>query len=479
MDPTQIRALTLIEVRDAIARGELTSEAATKAALEQAQRFDADYALFITLTPELAMEQALAADRARQQGQSLGPLHGVPITVKDNIDTAGILTTAGAKVLKDRVPSENATAVDKVFAAGAVMLGKTNLHEMALGGTSTNPHYGAVRNPWDPSRIPGGSSGGSAAAQSLQIGYASLGTDSAGSVRMPASLCGLVGLKQTHGIVSLKGCVPTGTRSTDHIGPMTRTVADSALMLSVMQGYDPGDPDSTPRMPDPYPPLDNLQGLTVGIPETYFWEELDPEVEAVCRRTVDIMQAAGAQLVPVALETLDLMPLGRLISAPEWLMFHEPYLQSQPEDYGEDIRYRLMMGRYMLATDYVRAARARRLFVEDFSQALRQVDVMVMPTMSIPAHTIGATTVSIGGVETPLYSSGNPMLIRNTYGANQAGVPAISLPAGFTSQNLPVGIQFVAAAFQDHKLLSIASVMERLLGVETTPPIVAQALATV
>jgi len=237
MSDTDMRALSLVQVRDAIAAGELTSESVTAACIEQAHRFDSEYALFITLTAEEALVEARRADAARASGKPLGPLHGVPITLKDNLDTAGVRTTAGAKVFHDRVPTTDATVVAKLKAAGAISLGKTNMHEMALGGTSTNPHYGAVRNPWDATRIPGGSSGGAAAAQSFQMGYAGLGTDSGGSVRMPASLCGLVGLKQTHGLVSLAGCVPTGTWSTDHIGPITRSVPDAALMLSVVAAF--------------------------------------------------------------------------------------------------------------------------------------------------------------------------------------------------------------------------------------------------
>ena len=240
MTPAELRALTLIQARDAFAAGEVTSEALVNAAVDQARQYAAEYALFITPTFDQALAAAHEADRLRTAGLPLGPLQGVPITIKDNIDTAGVRTTGGARVFADRVPTEDATVVTKLTAAGAISLGKTNMHEMALGGTTTNVHYGAARNPWDASRIPGGSSGGAAAAQSLQIGYAALGTDSGGSVRMPAAICGLVGLKQSHGLVSLRGCMPTGTWTNDHIGPLTRTVADAGLMLSLMQGYDGG-----------------------------------------------------------------------------------------------------------------------------------------------------------------------------------------------------------------------------------------------
>ncbi|GAB4380794.1 MAG: amidase [Elainellaceae cyanobacterium] len=466
-----IPGMTLIEVRDAIASGELTSEEVTQTAINYAQRFDKDYGLFITLMAESALEQAKAADLARSMGVNLGPLHGVPITVKDNIDTAGIPSTAGAAIFRERIPAYDATVVANLRQAGAIMLGKNNLHEMALGATSTNPHYGAVRNPWAKDCIPGGSSGGSAAAQSLQIGYASLGTDSGGSVRIPASLCGLVGLKQTHGVVSLSGCIPTGIWSTDHIGPITKTVTDAALMLSCMQSYDPTDPDSTPRMPDFYPPLETLAGLKVGIPEQYFWEELDPEVEQICRNTVALMQEAGAEVVPISLESVDLLDVARIAALAEAYVFHEPYLQSHEQDYGEDIRYRLLTGRYVLASDYIRSTRARRVFMEEFNQSLKTVDVMVTPTVPVPAPAIGAETVTIGDRKVLLSNPGITLLARNTFPANQAGTPAISLPAGLTESGLPVGFQLMAAAFQDYKLLAIAAVMENLLHFDPTPPI--------
>jgi aspartyl-tRNA(Asn)/glutamyl-tRNA(Gln) amidotransferase subunit A len=467
-----LRALTLSQVRDGIATGAWTSEDVTLAAIEQADRFDTEYKLFITRTSERAVEEAQAADRARQAGRPLGPLHGVPITVKDNIDTAGVLTTAGAKVFADRVPTTDATVVRQLKQAGAISLGKTNMHEMALGGTSTNPHYGAVRNPWAADRIPGGSSGGAAACQALQIGYAALGTDSGGSVRMPAALCGLVGLKQTHGLVSLSGCVPTGTWSTDHIGPHTRTVRDAQLMLELMLGFDSTDPDSVATAAMPTQPLHDLTGVTVGVPERYFWEKLDPQVDRICRGRLAVMAEAGAKLIPVALQTIDLLLLARQAMLAELYVFHEPYLRERAEDYGDDIRYMLLAGQYILAHDYVRAGRLRRLFMQECAQVLSQVDVLAMPTVPIPAPPIGATSVTVEGEEVPLSGRGSWTLARNTFPFNQAGVPAVSVPAGLTSDGLPVGLQLVAGALQDFQLLAIAQVLEDLLPVETTPPVV-------
>ena len=467
-----ITSLSLIAARDALAAGELSAKAATEAALARAERFNDSHKLFITLTPEAALAQAQSADAARAAGRSLGPLHGVPITVKDNIDVAGVRTTAGSKVLAERVPATDAFAVAKLRAAGAVLLGQTNMHEMALGGTSANPHYGAVRNPWAPDYIPGGSSGGAAACVALGVGYGALGTDSAGSVRIPASACGLVGFKQTHGLVSLSGLVPTGVYSSDHIGPLARSVADASLLFDVMAGYDPTDPDSTDRRPDAAEPLAGLAGLRFGLPEAYFWEGVEQEVAEICRAVVDRLQQAGAAIVPVAFETVDLISLIRPSLAAEQYLFHEPYLRERAADYGEDIRYRILASQYVLATDYIRALRARRLLIEEFARVTATVDAVVTPTLMIAPHRIDATAVEVNGER--LLLSGplgvNP-LIRNTSPLNQCGQPAISLPVGLTAAGLPVGLQLFAGAFADRRLLAIAALVEQLIGFDATPPV--------
>ncbi len=464
MTNDEIRSLSVVELRDAIATGRVTAEAATLAAIEQAARFKDSHALFVTYTPDRALADAQAADAAQAAGKPLGPLHGVPITIKDNIDVAGVRVTSGSKVLANRMATEDATVVAKLKAAGAIVtMGQTNMHEMAAGGTSTNVHYGAVRNPWDPERIPGGSSGGAAACVSLHIGHAALGTDAGGSVRGPASLCGLVGLKQTHGLVSLKGLVAAANWSVDHIGPLTRDVEDAKLLLHLLQGYDPADPESNPKTAEPHPPLAGLKGVRVGVPETVFWEGLDPEVEHTCRATVALMAEAGAEIVPLTLETIGLLTISRPASMVDSLVFHEPYLREHPEDYGEELRHRLMASQYVLASDYVRALRVRRLWTEECTQVLHTVDVMAMPTRSAPAHLIGDPAAS--------------QPLSNTSPFNQAGVPAISLPAGLTTGGLPVGFQLVAPAWQDYRLLAIAGVVERLIGFDTTPPVIRTAVA--
>lgn len=440
MTNDEIRSLSVIQLRDAIASGSVSATAATAAAIEQAGRFKDSHALFVTYTPDKAMAAAVAADAAQAAGKPLGPLHGVPITIKDNIDVAGVPVTSGSQVLAARIATEDAAVIAKLKAAGAIVtLGQTNMHEMAAGGTSNNPHYGTVRNPWAPDRVPGGSSGGAAASLALQVGHAALGTDAAGSVRMPACLCGLVGLKQTHGLVSLKGLVAAGNWTVDHIGPFTHSVADAQLMLQVMQGFDAADPESNPKAAPAFPALDNLRGLKVGLPQNYFWDGLDPEVEGACRAVVEQMRKAGAELVPLSFQQIDLLALARPAMAADGWLLHEPYLREHPDWYGEDIRYRYMAGQYVTAEDYVRALRVRRLVTEEIAAVLGTVDVTVMPTMPAPATLI----------EPPSGGPINAAPMQNTMPFNQSGLPAVS----------------------------IAAVVEGLIGFNPTPPVLRQAVA--
>jgi aspartyl-tRNA(Asn)/glutamyl-tRNA(Gln) amidotransferase subunit A len=265
--------------------------------------------------------------------------------------------------------------------------------------------------------------------------------------------------------------MPTGTWSTDHIGPLTRTVADAALMLSILQGFDPKDPDSSDHVAPPFAALESLQGVTVGVPEGYFWENLDPEVERICRGSLRLMQEFGARIIPVKLDTVEPLAIARPALMCEAFVYHEPHLRDHADDYGEDLRYRLLAGQYVLAVDYLRALRARRLFVDELSRVLDVVDVLATPTLPVPAPLIGATTIELGGRSVPLSGPVGSAMSVNTHPANQAGVPAISLPTGCTPDGLPIGFQLMAAAFQDWKLLSIAAFLESVTRFNTMPPI--------
>jgi len=459
-----IVALSLDGTRAAVRDRELTALEVTEAALAQAERFDGSHRLFISRDDDAARTAAADLDAATAAGRIVGPLHGVPITVKDNIDVAGFATTAGSLVLRDRRPAVDATAVARLRAAGAVIVGKTNMHEMAMGTTSDNPHYGAVRNPWDPTHIPGGSSGGSAAAVALRVGSASIGTDGGGSVRIPSACCGLVGLKPTHGVVPLTGLVASGSQHVDTIGPHTRTVADARLLLTVLTGPDEHDVHSASRPCAEATPLSDLRGLTVGLPQTPFWTGLDPEVEACARRVVELMAACGASVVPVETRMGELLPLLRVLKSAESYVLHAPMLQEHPELYSPELRHRLLAGQYVLAQDYIRAMRVRRLVVEEMRTAIADADVLAMPTVPIPPFPIADSTdwVENGG-----------RLGRNTSPVNLSGHPAVTVPVGLTDGGLPLGFQLVGRAFDDHRLLAVAEVVERAVGFDPTPPVLA------
>ena len=457
-----VAALTLVEVRDALAAGDLSAVEVTEAALARAERF-AGHNLFITALPDNAMRAAAVADRARASGAPLGRLHGVPITVKDNIDMAGLPTTAGSPVFADRVATTDAPVVAQLTQAGAIVLGKTNLHELACGATSINPFHGTVANPWQPEYIAGGSSGGSAAAVALGVGYASLGTDAAGSVRMPASCCGLVGLKPTHGLVPQRGAIPTLAEHIDHIGPLTRSVADARAMLEVMGAPDPHDPHSSPRSAPPSPEREDLTGVRVGVPQAWFWDELDPQVEAAARAVLELMTRDGATMVPVPMDIGALAPLLGFPLIVEAYVFHQPTLDAHPELYSPELRHHLMAGQYALAQDYIRALRVRRMVIEAVRGALEGVDVLAMPTMPVLPLRIADAP------DDPLAPEA-AALLRNTFVINQSGHPAVSLPMGLAAEGVPVGFQLVGQVQDDHGLLAVAEAVERLVDFDRTVP---------
>ncbi|HUX88230.1 MAG TPA: amidase, partial [Chloroflexota bacterium] len=294
---------TISDVAPAIQRGELSPVELTRAVLAQIEQLDGRLNCFISVLADSALAQASQAEAEIRQGRYRGPLHGIPIAIKDSLETAGIRSTAGSKILADYVPAADAPAVARLRAAGAIIVGKTNLHEFGMGGTSVNPHYGPTRNPWNPSCIPGGSSGGSAGAVASGMCLAALGTDAGGSVRIPSALCGTVGLKQSHGRVPIRGCLGASNPTVDHIGPLTRSVADAALLLEAMAGPDPLDP-TTEGIPPLPPTLDlsgGVAGLRIGVPTMHYFDNIDPEVDAAVRRAIAALGKMGATVVEVTI----------------------------------------------------------------------------------------------------------------------------------------------------------------------------------
>ncbi len=411
---------------------------------------------FITVTEEEARAAAENADRKLARGDSPGPLHGVPMTLKDLFWTRGVRTTSGSKVSADFVPQEDATSVARLREAGAVFLGKTNLHEFAYGISNVNPHYGPVRNPWDEERISGGSSGGSAASLAAGIGYGSVGTDTGGSIRIPSSLCGIVGLKPTYGLVSRYGVTPLAW-SLDHVGPMARNVKDVAILFDVLAGYDPKDPTSRKRkLASVSSELDAIPaGLLMAVHPGYFFEDLEPQVRKLVEAAVEDLEKLGLERIEVSIPEIEHQGTCRdVIIFAEAASYHEPSLRESPEDYGPATRELLELGLLVRATEYLTAQRARRRIVEAFTEAFQGFDVLVSPTVPVPAPRIGEELLANG-------EKLRPGLLRLPTPFNTTGFPAISVPCGFTPEGLPVGLQLAARPFHEKRLLQVAYAYEK------------------
>ena len=460
---------TIQEIAPRIARGEVSPVELTRAALDQIEKLESRLNCYLTVLADAAIAQATQAEEEIRGGGYRGPLHGIPIAIKDNLETAGIRSTAGSKILADYVPAEDAPAVAHLKAAGAVILGKTNLHEFGMGATSVNPHYGASRNPWNPDFITGGSSGGSAAAVAAGMCLAALGTDAGGSVRIPAALCGIVGLKQTHGLVPIRGCLGASNPTVDHIGPLTRSVADAALVLQAIAGSDPRDPttENVPPLPDNLDLDGGIAGLRIGIPTVHYFDGLDPEVEGVVRAAIAELGRLGASLVDVSIPDHAVLLDGLAGLGAERLVYHGHWMRTRLSDYSLDVQASLLAAQLIPAADYAMALRVRRLFAERYQAVFRQVDLLATPTVITPAFPIADAEITTA--DSLLKET--PPLARNTRPANLTGLPAISLPAGFTSSGLPVGLQLIGPAFGEAKLLRAAAAFEARTDWLRRPPV--------
>jgi aspartyl-tRNA(Asn)/glutamyl-tRNA(Gln) amidotransferase subunit A len=461
MTEADLQQLTLARAATMIARRELSPVELTQAIVARIERLNPEMRAFITVEGDRALAAAQAAEAEIAHGHTR-PLQGIPVSVKDLYDTDGIKTTAGSRMLADRVPTQDATAVRKLREGGAVTVGKTNLHEFAFGLTTVNPHYGTAKNPWNKDCTTGGSSGGSAAAVALGLGMGSLGTDTGGSIRIPAALCGIVGLKPTYGRVSLHGVIPLSW-SMDHAGPMARTVEDVAILLEAIAGYDPKDPATqhvpVPRYTDAL--TGEIKGLRIGIPETYFYERLAPEVDSAVRMALKSIEKAGARIVPANLPHITVhRGVWLNIASPEAYSYHENHLKSRADQYGRDVRGRLEAGRTLLAVDYVRAQRARSMMKEECKKIFDSVDAVITPAVPIAAPCIEDLHQPSGlATETNATS-----LARYTRFFNVIGLPAISIPCGFTSGGMPIGMQIAGKAFDECTLLRVAHAYEQDAG---------------
>ena len=427
---------------------ELTTEALALAKAEQ-PRTNA----FITLTEEVAQEQARRADDELARGVDRGPLHGIPYALKDCFATKGIRTTCGSKIFFDHVPDADAAVYEKLRAAGAVLVGKTGLQEFAYGITCNNPHFGAIRNPRDVTRIPGGSSGGSAAAVAAGSIFFSPGTDTGGSIRLPAAYCGCVGLKPTSGRVSRRGVMPLDF-SMDHVGPIARTSHDAALVMNAIAGHDPGDDTSSHHAVEDFAKRGSLRGVRVGVPENFYSRRVDAPVAAAYRGALDQAWQLGARLVGITVpDPAELNTISRMILLVEAAALLEPYA-GRRGDFGADVIPLLDQGRLIRATDYVNAQRVRRVLQREWARVWDEVDLIFTPTAPIFAPKIGEMEVEIAGV-------GEDVRLASTRflrGMNILGYPALSVP--LKSAELPVGLQIIGRPFAEAAVLGAGGFIE-------------------
>lgn len=464
----ELTKLPIEELAPLVKRKRVSPVELTRAFLERIERLNPALNAYITVTAERALADARRAEREIGRGKYRGPLHGIPISLKDNIHTKGVRTTAGSKVMASFVPDADAQVAQKLFQAGAVLLGKTNLHEFAYGVTTENPHYGPTRNPWDKTRIPGGSSGGSAAAIASGICCASIGTDTGGSIRIPAAHCGIVGLKPTGGLVSLAGVVPL-SRSLDHVGPLARTVGDLRLLYDVTG---PGPASyrkhqtamqvgllKMPRLGSS-PGKKMLRGVVLGWPRDYFFERIDTSIRAAVQAAMRDLEALGARFEEISLPQLhratDPSTALALAEALEWHK-SQGYWPARAAEYGEDVRKRLELGGDVRAIDYLDAWKIEAEVQLDFQIAFQKVHAMVAPVTPIAATPLGAKVVSIDGQDEPVRAA----LLRLCRPANFTHLPAMSLPCGFTSDGLPIGLQLIGQRWGEYDLCAIARAYEQ------------------
>ncbi|HEU4323420.1 MAG TPA: Asp-tRNA(Asn)/Glu-tRNA(Gln) amidotransferase subunit GatA [Roseiflexaceae bacterium] len=482
---TDLYTLTIAEARERLDRGELTSVELTEALLGRIAAVDPQVRAFLHVAADDALAQARAADEARAAGGDAAPLHGIPIAVKDVISTRGMPNTCGSRILEGYVPPYDATAVARLRQAGAVLIGKVNCDEFAMGSSNENSAYGATRNPWDLERVPGGSSGGSAAAVAAGEVPGALGTDTGGSVRQPASLCGISGLKPTYGRISRYGLVAFGS-SLDQIGPLAHTARDCAILLGALAGHDSQDGTSAPQpVPDYQAALSgDLRGLRVGVPREYFVEGMQPGVETAVRSAIEVLREGGAEIVEVSLPyTKYALPVYYIIAPAEasanlarfdgvrygarreaktyWEMLED----TRGAGFGPEVRRRIMLGTYVLSAGYYdayyrRAQQVRTLIRRDFQQVFEQVDLLAAPTAPTVAFKIGEKTTD------PL-----AMYLEDvcTLPVSLAGMPGLVVPCGF-SENLPVGLQLIGRPFDEATILRVGDAYQRQTDWHTRRP---------
>jgi aspartyl-tRNA(Asn)/glutamyl-tRNA(Gln) amidotransferase subunit A len=466
MNETELVFATIAEIASLFRTGKLSPVELTELILARIERTNSKLHVYITVTHELARMQAKRAEvelsvrGKRKTRTDRGLLQGIPISLKDNICTEGIRTTAGSKILRDYFPDRDARVVTRLKQAGAVLLGKTNMHEFAYGVTNNNPHYGAARNPWDMERVPGGSSGGSAAAVAAGLCFGSVGSDTGGSIRIPAALCGVVGLKPSLGRVDVTGVIPLSVTH-DCVGPLARTVADAGIIYHAIvddNGYGKGSVTGVRRGGG----ARKLPKLRLGIPREFFFDVISREVQKSFDAAVRAMRALGAKIKDVSIPLLaQTEQAGNRIAWAEASYYHQQsgWFPDRAAEYSEDVRSRLQMGTKVSAVEYLEAQEQRRTFISQLREVMEKenLDALMVPTTPIAAPLIGEETTRVGKIDYPTRA----LLLRLNRPANLAGVPAISVPCGFTAAELPIGLQFIGAENDEQLLLDIVNSFQR------------------
>lgn len=468
----QLHEMTIAELAPLIRQRKLSPVEVTEAALERAEVFGAKFGSIITLLGEQALAQAKAREADISRGGYRGPLDGIPVSLKDNLATAGVRTTLGTKLFEHSVPAEDAFAVARLRQAGAIIIAKDNMHELAGGITTNNAWFGRARNPWNLELNPGGSSGGTAANVAGRVSYAGLGTDLGGSVRGPAALCGIYGLKASAGRVSTRGLLGSANTN-DYIGPMARSPRDIAIVLQTIAGYDMLDPNSVPvPVPDYQERLGRpLTGLRAGIPANFYFDDCVDEVEDNFWTAVKALEEFGVRTSRIELPMLKYAEIMRAVSSAESFVTQEPYLRDHREDIGDvTLRQRILAGQFVLARDYIKAMRVQYLVRQEYLRTLQQVDFIIAPSRNVPPTPPGAT-VTIKGTEHDPSVPGALVIGHNFFVCNMTGLPSLAAPSGFTKYGLPTGILLIGRPFDEGLILQVADAYEQVrTGRDVVPP---------